>query len=562
VPTNDQIILTQLLEERKREIAPELSEANYFELFCSEQILKDYDASYDEIEEGITGNGGDGGIDSIYLLINGEIIHEDTDLSIFKGDISIELHIIQSKKSTGFSEDAIHRLIASTSDLLDLSKSITELRQVYNSKLLSILEKFRESIKRFTSKLPNLDIHYYYATLGTEIHPNVERQVSRVKEKVVNYFSSAHFTFDFLGARNLLELARKQPAAVYSLKLAETPLSANYSFICLVRLQDYQKFITDDNGRYRRGIFDANVRDYQGNVEVNRAIRQTLQRSSDEDFWWLNNGITILATEVSHSGRTLTIKDPQVVNGLQTSHEIYRVFQEQSESSEDRSLLVRVITPQSDGSYQRIVKATNSQTNVPPASLRATDIIHRDIEDYLKSRGYYYERRKNYYKNEGRPREKIVSISYVAQAVMAILLARPDDARGRPSTLIKNDVDYEKVFSPQHPIEIYYICVALLKRIETYLRDKSLTADEVNNLKYHIAMFVARRMLNIINPTNKQIAKIETAKIDEKFIEACYEEVRPIYDKLGANDQTAKGKDFVIKLNESLDKLTHKTRFH
>ena len=156
--TNDQIILKQLLEDRKREIAPNISESDYFEIFCAEQIIKDYDPSYDEVEDGIVGAGGDGGIDSLFFLINGEVIHEDTDISIYKGDIAIDLHIIQSKKMSGFSEDAIHRFIASASDILALSKTIDDLKKTYNAKLLGIIEKFRDSYTRFASKLPKLSL--------------------------------------------------------------------------------------------------------------------------------------------------------------------------------------------------------------------------------------------------------------------------------------------------------------------------------------------------------------------------------------------------------------------
>jgi hypothetical protein len=389
----------------------------------------------------------------------------------------------------------------------------------------------------------------------------VHRQVARLQEAVKTLFSTAAFTFDFLDARKLLELARTQPAATYTLRLAETPLAANNSFICLVRLMDYRDFITDDQGRYRRGIFDANVRDYQGNVEVNRAIRGTLQHPEGEDFWWLNNGITILATEASHSGKTLTIRDPQVVNGLQTSQEVFRALQPGPNPSEERNLLVRVIIPQCSGSYQRIVRATNSQTTVPPASLRATDPIHRNIEDYLKSKGYYYERRKNYYKNEGRPREKIVSISYVAQATMAIVLAKPDSARARPSTLIKSDQDYQTVFDPACPVAIYEVCVSLMKRVEAHLRRKGLSAEELNNLKFHMAMLAARRNLNSVAPSVAQLARLRIEGLDDAFLDACLDEVRAVYDALGANDQTAKGPEFPKRLSERIERLTHKTRF-
>jgi len=561
VPTNDQIILRQLLEDRKRDVAPELSDADYFELFCAEQILKNYDASYDELQEGIVGDGGDGGIDSFHIVVNGEPIHEDTDLSIYRGDIAIELHVIQSKRSASFSEDTIHRLIASTSDLLNLSKSISQLGSTYNGRLLALTDKFRESYTRFASKLPKLTIRYYYATLAAELHPNVVRHVGRLKETAKGLFSTADFTFDFLGARELLQLARTQPSATHTLKLAETPIAANNSFICLVRLMDYRDFITDGQGRYLRSIFDANVRDYQGDVEVNRAIRQSLLQPEDEDFWWLNNGITVLASEASHSGKTLTIRNPQIVNGLQTSQELFRAFQTSPPPTEGRSILVRVILPQSPGSYHRIVRATNSQTSVSPASLRATDPIHRDIEDFLKGKGFYYERRKNYYKNEGRPRDKIVSISYVAQATMAILLARPNDARGRPSTLIKSDEDYQTVFNPHYPVATYLASVQLMKSVEAYLRSRGLSPDEVNNLKFHLAMFAASRALNSTTPSAAQLAKLALDDIDESFLEACFDEVDNIYRALGATDQVAKGPDFVKRLSDRLQDVTHKSRF-
>ena len=64
------------------------------------------------------------------------------------------------------------------------------------------------------------------------------------------------------------------------------------------------------------------------------------------------------------------------------------------------------MVPTEDESRDRIIKATNSQTVVPPSSLRATQRIHRDIEEYLQQKGLFYDRRKNHYKNEGKPGTK------------------------------------------------------------------------------------------------------------------------------------------------------------
>ena len=169
-------------------------------------------------------------------------------------------------------------------------------------------------------------------------------------------------------------------------------------------------------GQLRRNLFESNVRDYQGSTAVNGEISQSLRVNAGEDFWWLNNGITIIAAKATQSGKTLTFEDPQIVNGLQTSTEIFQYFSEADTESDERNVLVRIIVPTKAESRDRVIKATNSQTSIPPASLRATDKIHRDIEEYLRPFGLYYDRRKNYHKNEGRPLEKIVSIPLMAQS--------------------------------------------------------------------------------------------------------------------------------------------------
>ena len=60
---------------------------------------------------------------------------------------------------------------------------------------------------------------------------------------------------------------------------------------------------------------------------------------------------------------------------------------------------MRFIVPGSEEVRDDIIFATNNQTNIPKSSLRVTDAIHLQIEMYCKSRGLYYDRRKNYYKN-------------------------------------------------------------------------------------------------------------------------------------------------------------------
>ncbi|MBZ5489947.1 MAG: AIPR family protein [Acidobacteriia bacterium] len=46
-------------------------------------------------------------------------------------------------------------------------------------------------------------------------------------------------------------------------------------------------------------------------------------------------------------------------------------------------------------------QTTNYQNGVEIASLRATDTLQRNIEHFLGDKGWYYDRRKNHYKNQG-----------------------------------------------------------------------------------------------------------------------------------------------------------------
>ena len=295
---NDRIILDQVLDQQRLALAPTLDAATYFEIFTAEQLLKDFDLSYDEIESGIIAGGGDGGIDGFYVFINGEILQEDTDISDIRKNIQIDVFLLQAKTAAGFSEAAMDRLATATEDLFDLSKQLASLKTVYNEGLIEAAGRFRDAYQTLASKFPRLRIHYCYATKGEQVHPNVERKAAKLETVVKKHFSSAEFRCSFLGARSLLDLARRAPTTVYELKLAENPISStgDVAFVCLVSLKSIYEFITDEHGQIVRHIFEANVRDYQGKTQVNEQIQDTLQHPGAEDFWWLNNGISILAT--------------------------------------------------------------------------------------------------------------------------------------------------------------------------------------------------------------------------------------------------------------------------
>ena len=84
-------------------------------------------------------------------------------------------------------------------------------------------------------------------------------------------------------------------------------------------LKRYYNFITNNSDTLDQSIFESNIRDYQGSVIVNIEIHNTLAQNNNIDFWWLNNGITILASNISSmTSKFLMVTEPEIVNGLQT----------------------------------------------------------------------------------------------------------------------------------------------------------------------------------------------------------------------------------------------------
>ena len=357
------------------------------------------------------------------------------------------------------------------------------------------------------------------------------------------------------------------------MKYSKGPLTAtDGSCAVLVHLHDYYQFITENQKgerRLRKEIFESNVRDYEGDVDVNEDIHQTLDKPlRNEDFWWFNNGVTVLTTEVTSSGEQLTIKDPQIVNGLQTSVEISRHFTTPNPKSrkriplDKRNILVRVVKC-TDESRNRIIKATNYQTKIPITSLLAmSDPFQENIEVYLKSRDYYYERRKNYYKNLKKPRGRIISVTFMAQSIIAIVLKEAYTARARPADLLREKEDYDRVFNKDYPLALYLTCVELEKRVAKFLRREAplYVKGNENNIKFQLSMFAVMALTKALKPRIASIAQIDLEEVDSAFLKKCLKHVwvefRQVQKKLKyISTKASKSPDFDVALVDRYRKI-------
>lgn len=556
---NAQILLENLIEQEFRNNDNYSNISVYFEFFSASQILKNQGLSDDEVDNGIVGKGLDGGCDSIYLFLNNLLITPDVveHISAPKDSI-LEMIIIQSKKTTSFGEDAVMKWKTISGNLLDLSKTTTDFTARYNADILEAFTTFRDTYTRLITSRVKLKFRFYYATLASELHPNVIQQSEELKDTIKGLFPNAVVEVTFVDSDTLFEMYNAVIENRVNLKFADIPISPNQkNYVALVDLKSYFNFIVNDEGDVRKSFFDSNVRDYQGKNNVNSSISETLHRADDNDFWWLNNGVTVLASEATLvNNRELQIVNPEIVNGLQTSMEIYNYFSENREAleSEKRSILLRIIVPDNEESRDQIIFATNNQTNIPKATLRVTDPIHLQIEMYFKSRGLFYDRRKNYYKNQGHKPAEIVGVSFLAQCLITIFLKKPDYARARPSTLLNDEKTYNELYEKNNDLEVFYRVALLGKKIQKNVRSGSdYSSAEKSDILYYVLYAVIADVLGKRNITPADIKNLDMDSVTDTLIEDIRNRVYEIYKQHGGNGRVAKSAKFIQYIDNMLD---------
>jgi len=558
--SNEVVLLNTLLSEWKNNAPAGLSDSESFELFALEQLLKDYDLSPDELMAGRVGGGNDGGIDGFLSFVDDELLDEDSDLDSVKRSPEFTLYVVQARSVQSFQETVFDRVSTTVRDILDLEKEPADLQEAYSQRLIERAVIFRRALVALAPRHPRGTAVFALVTKGStaNIHPNVAARAEGLKS-TFNELLNCRAEVTFLGARELLESARRQPSYTLNLRFIESPVSVENSYIVLANLRDYFNFITDETGALRKYIFEWNVRDYQGNVEVNRDIQRTLAEGGAPEFWWLNNGVTVLASEASITGKVIALDDVQVVNGLQTSVEIYHYIKGEPQPEEKRSLLCRIIVTRDEATRDRVIKATNFQTAVSAASLKATDQIQRDIESYFSTKRWYYDRRKNYYKNLGRPADRIVSIPYLAQAVMAIGLSEPDNSRARPTSLMKRGEDCDRVFHGSVDLAVYLWATVTMKQVDAFLRSDAAPGgeSEKRELRFHVAMWLVARRLGRKTYHPGQLRELLDVSFGEDELYAAMEDLLRLLESYPERatrplDRIAKSREFVDYLLSAL----------
>jgi hypothetical protein len=539
VSATDRTILLQLFNEEKLIEQPDAADTDFFELFSAYHHLKGYDLDYSDIEGGVVDGAEDGGIDSVYCFVDGSLI-ESIDHQQVRKNAEIDLFIITTKFQDSFKTGVLSDIRSTLSDLLTLDSEAFDIAsENYNDDVVEAFESFRALYVSIASKFPTLRVHVIFCTASSKAAgPEITTRLDSIKADIQDQFSDAIITAEAFDAKRLLARVREAPDQVRQLTVSGAINRSNGpSYVCLATLNNYAEFISRSDGSVEHRLFDDNVRDWAGDVDVNRSITSTLSDPGNVDFWWLNNGVSIICESASLSGGTLLIKNPKIVNGLQTSRQLHAYATEFDLDGDDRLILVRAIVAEDEDTRAKIIRATNRQTPIQEAQLAATSSVHKDIELFLRGRGIFYERRKNYWKNHGKKRSEIVSITDVAQAMLSTVGAKPHVARGRPGSMM------DTAFDPTYDLKVYEKAIDLVRSTDALIGETQPECGrrDRNNIKYHVVAKTVHHMTSG-NVSPAAFLKNRLPSPDRRSV--IIEEVLGAYFDHGGNDRIAKSEAF------------------
>ena len=224
-------------------------------------------------------------------------------------------------------------------------------------------------------------------------------------------------------------------------------------------------------------IFDINIRNFLGNVKINKGIMATASDDSDaNNFWFYNNGITFVCDEFSFRSledTNVRLTNAQIINGCQTVTSLHRV---EKSISNNVDVLVRVIEKKADIEFvRRVTQFANSQNAVRPADLVGTDTFILELKRRLLSLNYYLETRRGDYKAEkgslGNTISLLATLKEAAQACASCFNQIPGVAKKDTSKLFLSKDDggfFDSIFTRFTSPEQVIMAVSLMRTIQIF----------------------------------------------------------------------------------------------
>lgn len=533
-----------------------------FEYFCNFVVTsKNYLGRFNPVD--ITTQEDDASIDGLAVLIDSEIILTQEDaIAAFeshKSSLPVELLVIQAKSGETFRKDKIANFNLGLQDLFSLDPKLPN--GEYNKEIIKILNVIIDNLKKVKNKLP--DIKVYFCTSGVySKEREIEASFKIIEETCKGADLFGEVEVSPLGRSELMKLWRsiteKNEATLELINfmgINEMP-GIPQAYITTVKAKEFiEKVAMDEDRKIREEVFDENVRAFLGEDNpVNKDITKTLQSEKSNQFAVLNNGVTIIAPEVTvtPSKKTIHIANYQIINGCQTTNTLFNNFEILTDATE---LVVKFIQSSEIDVAIDIVTATNNQSKVESSSFYAlrekSRMIHKffEIQRDVEGREHlYFERREGEYRGKSIKTTKIYDIVELARCFLSVFKQRPHNAAMYVKKVLNESKDICYLDTDNE--YAYYTAAYICYKYSTLINGRKANAKKYNKLRWHIAMlypWVVSKSMEVPAPNSGKITafcnKVMRTLTTDEYVEN-FKECQKIIDRLPfpTDDQIKRGK--------------------
>ena len=455
----------------------------------------------DEVEDAITEGGMDGGLDAVH--VEGRNVH------FFNTKFTPDFE----KTKNNFPETEIDKIIVTIESIYGGS-----LRQ--DSVNSAVWDKYQE-IRNLFDEGP---LHFKVYLVS-----NKEKPVEHARSKLENTLAKYRFIdFYYYDQEDIVTTIIERKIKKINGSLAfidrmhfEKSDGPIRTVIGVVAAKDILKLIADENDpkKINEDIFNQNIRLYKPGHRINQAIIRSSLADDNFQFFYLNNGITLLCEECDYTPHSrspnVPLRNVQIINGGQTTHSLFEASLKDPEKTENIELLVRLCIAKPENPIsERISETTNSQIPVGTRDLHSNDSIQIKLQEEFEALGYFYERKENQFSDK--PTSLRLSNELLGQIYLAYYLDQPSEAKTNKNLVFidKYDEIFDETEVTAHDfLRLHKFYVPLL-RMKKDIQRKKRKRESIDEKE----AFISRATFHALNVI-KHIVQYELDKIERTYTE-------------------------------------------
>ena len=543
----------------------EKDKSTLFEHFANYTVLKnEYETSTFEIKSIHTGDSAQG-IDGIAIIANNRLctsVEEVKDSISYSGKLEVNFVFIQAKTSPKFDGPDID-------SYLGWIETFFKFKQAFKTSEMknfqSIAKYIYDNSRFFKPNKPNLKI-YYVCNGKWKNDSNINTIVQRNKDVLsdTNYFNNIEFIPCDAGKTQKMYMKTKMPVQT-SIVLDKSINLPNIKGVKSAKFgvlpfREFIKLISNQKDQILP-VFEDNIRGFLGTENpVNEGITQTLNEGDFDQFCLLNNGVTIVAEEITGAGADITLKNYQIVNGCQTSNVLFQL--RKLRGMDQVTIPVKIIETSEPDIRLKVTRATNNQTQVKLEQLEALTDYQRQLEQYYNAmakkypnKPLYYERRSNQYKDKLVNPADIIDIENQIKVFTAMFCEKPYIVSGYYSKILKGLG--KDVFNVEHKPIMYYTSALAYKQFTFFMNQHRLN-EKIWRFRYHFIMLVKYYITKLVMPrTNSKdmenyCGKIINVLVDDEKCFSAYKEIQEFLFSLDSIIKISGRKSSEKKLNNQI----------